>query len=47
MIFTFACRDEDRTVVVEFDAVQLDEIQFTFNDFLRGCGFYIEEKEND
>jgi len=47
MTFTFVCRDEDKTVVVEFDAVQLDEIQSTFNDFLRGCGFYIEEKEND
>jgi len=33
------------TVVVSFEAQTLDTIREEFDNFLRGCGFHIEEEE--
>lgn len=39
---TFKLKDENRTIKVTTDAVDLFELIFAFENFLRGCGFQIK-----
>lgn len=44
-LMTFSCTHDypnqpETTITVQTDAVSLDDITTTFQDFLRGCGFH-------
>jgi hypothetical protein len=43
--FTFTHEDGRRTISMEIEEYQLDDILAYFADFLRGCGFQIKGEE--
>jgi hypothetical protein len=45
--FIFIHEDEGRRITHEIDEVQLPEIVASFEEFLKGCGFYFEGKTLD
>lgn len=43
--FTFTCEQEDGVNTLEFETLTWVKAQDRFIDFLRGCGYFIDENE--